>query len=46
MSWSDGIAAIYWPEYLKLAVELGSHEDEASLRTALSRTYYYVYQIN
>ena len=35
-----------WSEYLKLAEELSSRvEDEASLRSALSRAYYYVYHL-
>src|SRR5258706_14082722 len=32
-----------WSEYLTLADELGSRADEASLRSSLSRAYYYVY---
>ncbi len=29
-----------WRDYLELARELGSHDDEASLRSAISRAYY------
>jgi len=32
-----------WTEYARLAEELGTRADEASLRTAISRTYYSVY---
>ena len=32
-----------WSGYLKLAEELGKRTDEASLRSAISRAYYYVY---
>lgn len=34
-----------WSRYLTLAEELGQRTDEASLRTALSRAYYYVYHL-
>ncbi len=34
-----------WSQYLVLATELGARPDEASIRTALSRAYYYVYHI-
>jgi hypothetical protein len=34
-----------WSEYFKLAEELGKRPDEASLRSALSRTYYYVFHL-
>ena len=34
-----------WAEYLKLAQELGARTDEASLRSAASRAYYYVYHL-
>ena len=34
-----------WSEYLRLADELGAREDEASLRSALRRAYYYVYHL-
>ena len=32
-----------WTEYARLAEELGTRADEASLRTAISRAYYSVY---
>lgn len=34
-----------WSEYLKLADELGKRTDEGSLRSAISRAYYYVYHL-
>jgi uncharacterized protein (UPF0332 family) len=34
-----------WSEYLALADELGGRADESSLRSALSRAYYYVYHL-
>jgi uncharacterized protein (UPF0332 family) len=34
-----------WSEFLVLADELGKRADEASLRSALSRAYYYVYHL-
>ena len=34
-----------WSEYLGLANELAKRTDEASLRSALSRAYYYVYHL-
>jgi uncharacterized protein (UPF0332 family) len=34
-----------WSEYLKLAEELGKRADEASLRSAISRAYYYVFHL-
>lgn len=34
-----------WSEFLALADELGKRADEASLRSALSRAYYYVYHL-
>jgi len=34
-----------WSEYLRLADELGGRTDEASLRSAISRAYYYVYHL-
>ena len=34
-----------WSEYLKLAEELGNRADEASLRSAISRAYYYVFHL-
>ena len=34
-----------WPEYLTLADELSRRTEEACLRTAISRTYYYVYHL-
>jgi uncharacterized protein (UPF0332 family) len=34
-----------WQEYFGLADELGRRADEASLRTAISRAYYYVYHL-
>lgn len=40
------MAAVFdWLEYLKLAEELGSRTDEASVRSAISRAYYYVYHL-
>jgi hypothetical protein len=34
-----------WSEYLQLAEELGRRPDEGSLRSAISRAYYYVYHL-
>jgi uncharacterized protein (UPF0332 family) len=34
-----------WSEYFKLAVELSERPDDASLRSAISRAYYYVYHL-
>jgi len=34
-----------WSEYLALARELANRSDEASLRSALSRIYYFVYHL-
>jgi uncharacterized protein (UPF0332 family) len=34
-----------WSEYLKLADALSRRSDEASLRSAISRAYYYVYHL-
>jgi hypothetical protein len=34
-----------WSEYLRLAEELAARQDEASIRSALSRAYYYVYHL-
>jgi uncharacterized protein (UPF0332 family) len=34
-----------WSEYLTLADELGTRTDEGSLRSAISRAYYYVYHL-
>jgi uncharacterized protein (UPF0332 family) len=34
-----------WLEYFRLAEELGRHTHEASLRSAISRAYYYVYHL-
>ena len=34
-----------WSEYLTLAEELGKRADEASLRSTLSREYYYVFHL-
>ena len=34
-----------WSEYLSLADELSKRTDEGSLRSAISRAYYYVYHI-
>lgn len=34
-----------WHEYFKLAQELAARKDEARLRSALSRAYYYVYHL-
>lgn len=38
-------ASFSWSDYLSLAEELGKRADEASLRSAVSRTYYYVYHL-
>ena len=38
-------APFNWSDYLTLAEELGTRADEASLRSALSRAYYYVYHL-
>jgi uncharacterized protein (UPF0332 family) len=37
--------AFDWAKYLTLAEELGRRTDEASLRSAISRAYYYVYHL-
>jgi uncharacterized protein (UPF0332 family) len=37
--------AFNWSEYYGLAEELGKRADEASLRSAISRAYYYVYNL-
>lgn len=37
------MTAFDWNEYLILAIELQKRQDEASLRTAISRAYYFVY---
>ena len=37
--------AFDWSEYLKLAEELAARKEEACLRSALSRAYYYVYNL-
>jgi uncharacterized protein (UPF0332 family) len=34
-----------WPEFLTLAEGLSKRNDEAALRTAVSRAYYYVYHL-
>jgi uncharacterized protein (UPF0332 family) len=34
-----------WSEYFRLADQLGKRADEASLRSAISRAYYYVYHL-
>jgi uncharacterized protein (UPF0332 family) len=34
-----------WYEYFRLADELGQRTDEASLRSAISRAYYFVYHL-
>jgi hypothetical protein len=34
-----------WSEYFQLAEELAKRTDEASIRSALSRAYYYVYHL-
>src|SRR5882724_4557879 len=34
-----------WAEYLKLAQELATRNEEACLRSSLSRAYYYVYNL-
>ena len=38
-------ASFDWSNYLALAEELALRPDEASLRSALSRAYYYVYHL-
>jgi uncharacterized protein (UPF0332 family) len=38
-------ATFNWSQYFRLAGELGSTTDEAYLRSALSRAYYYVYHM-
>jgi uncharacterized protein (UPF0332 family) len=35
----------HWSQYFTLANELGGRADEASLRSAISRAYYYVYHL-
>ena len=35
-------APFNWNEYFKLAEDLAAHSDEASLRSAISRAYYYI----
>src|SRR5580693_3490975 len=37
------MTAFDWSKYLDLAMELQTRTDEASLRTAISRAYYFVY---
>ena len=37
--------AFDWPDYLKLADELSKRTEEACLRTAISRSYYYIYHL-
>src|SRR5437764_113316 len=37
--------AFDWSTYLLLAEDLAKNKDEASLRSAISRAYYYVYHI-
>jgi hypothetical protein len=34
-----------WSQYLTLATELAARNDEASLRSSISRAYYYVYHL-
>jgi hypothetical protein len=34
-----------WSEYLRLAEELGTREDDAALRSSISRAYYCVYHL-
>ncbi len=34
-----------WSEYLELADELAGRSDEAALRSAISRAYYYIYHL-
>ncbi len=38
-------ASFEWSGHLELAEQLASRADEASLRTAVSRAYYYVYHL-
>lgn len=37
--------AFDWPDYLNLADELSKRTEEACLRTAISRSYYYIYHL-
>ena len=39
------IAEFEWRDYLELARRLSANKDEASLRSAVSRAYYYVYHL-
>jgi len=34
-----------WPDYLELAIELSTRAEESCLRTAISRTYYFVFHL-
>jgi len=38
-------ASFDWSDYLELAQELANRADEASLRSAISRAFYYVYHL-
>lgn len=38
-------APFAWSQFLSLSEELGTRADEASLRSAISRAYYYVYHL-
>ena len=39
------MAEFDWREYFELATRLSANKDEASLRSAVSRAYYYVYHL-
>jgi uncharacterized protein (UPF0332 family) len=39
------VAPFNWNEYFTLAQDLAARPDEASLRSAISRAYYYVYHL-
>jgi uncharacterized protein (UPF0332 family) len=39
------MASFDWSDYYKLAVRLSKDTEEASLRTAISRSYYYVFHL-
>lgn len=40
-----GASSFNWIGYLRLAEELAKRPDEASLRSAISRAYYYIYHL-
>ena len=39
------MAEFEWRDYFELAIRLSANKDEASLRSAVSRAYYYVYHL-